>query len=123
MINRTEEPHPERLTVHRSLNMTIDPSFTPDGNLFEISGEDGMALVQEIESAILDDLIHSGPCTMDELVCRLPHFTWNQVFSVLDRLSREGKLHIKSRRRFEYVVTAVGHSPSLREAQTGAGCT
>lgn len=75
-----------------------------------------MAHVQEIESAILEDLHHSGPCTMDELVLRLPHFTWNQVFSVLDRLSREGKLHIQSKRRFEYVVSVAEHSQSLQEA-------
>lgn len=81
-----------------------------------VSGEDPMTQVHEIESAILDDLSQAGPCSMDELVRRLPHFTWNQVFSVLDRLSRDGKLHIQSKRRFEYIVSVAGHDTS-----TGVG--
>lgn len=69
-----------------------------------------------IESAILDEIRRQGPCSMDELVRRLSGFTWNQVFSVLDRLSREGKLLIQCKRRFEYEVTV---PPSFHTAEEG----
>lgn len=68
-----------------------------------------MASARDIETAILDELHEDGPCSMDELVRRLPSFTWNQVFSVLDQMSRQGDVLIRSRRRFEYEVCASTH--------------
>jgi len=64
-----------------------------------------MAPVSDLETAILDELQQEGPCKMDELLQRLPSYTWNQVFAVLDRLSRQGKLVIQCKRRFEYEVS------------------
>ena len=64
-----------------------------------------MARVVSIEEAILDELQHEGPCSMDDLVRKLPDFTWNQVFAVVDRLSRQGSLLIQCKRRFEYEVS------------------
>lgn len=65
-----------------------------------------MASARDIETAILDELQAEGPCSMDDLVRKLPSFTWNQVFSVLDHMSRQGDVLIRSRRRFEYEVSA-----------------
>jgi len=65
-----------------------------------------MQYVRDIESEILDELRLEGPCNMDDLVRRLPSYTWNQIFAVLDRMSRQGKIHIQCKRRFEYEVSA-----------------
>ncbi len=63
-----------------------------------------------IDSAILHYLKLHGSCSMDELVQRLPVYTWNQVFAAIDRLSRVGKLVLHSRGRFEYVVSPMAPS-------------
>jgi len=78
-----------------------------------------MTHVGDIEFAILEELSQEGPCTMDELVRRLSSFTWNQVFAVVDRLSRQGKLLIQSKRRFEYEVSVPQGSPSMVHAAEG----
>lgn len=42
---------------------------------------------------------------LDELLSYLPEFTWNQVFSLVDELSRQGLICIR-RRGFEYELQA-----------------
>ena len=43
-----------------------------------------------IESAIRLELTEVGTCTLEELSERLLYYSWNQVFSAADRLSRQG---------------------------------
>jgi hypothetical protein len=62
----------------------------------------------EVETAILQHLEEQGSRTIEELVHSLSHFTLNQVFFAIDRLSREGKVSLRHPTRFAYLVSAVG---------------
>ncbi|MEP6601587.1 MAG: hypothetical protein ABJB49_07210 [Nitrospirota bacterium] len=48
-----------------------------------------------LESAIRRELARVGTCTFEELNERLPYYTWNQVFSAVDRLNREGTVTLQ----------------------------
>ncbi len=63
-----------------------------------------MALGGDIGSMVLDNLREQGSCTIDELSTRLHSCTWNQVFSIVDRLSREGTLQLQHPTPFVYIV-------------------
>ncbi len=63
-----------------------------------------MALEGDIESMVLDNLREQGPCTIDELSTRLHNCTWNQVFTIVDRLSRDGRLQLQHPTPSVYVV-------------------
>lgn len=63
-----------------------------------------MTQFNQIESAILQRLARRGPCTIDELTQRLPDYSWNQVFTSLDRLSRGSFLTLRRPSTFQYVV-------------------
>ncbi len=58
---------------------------------------------RDVESAILQK-IEGGSCTLNELVQALPEYTWNQIFTAVDRLSRDGTLLLQRPTRFEYVI-------------------
>jgi hypothetical protein len=62
----------------------------------------------EVETAIVQHLETQGSSTIEALVHSLPHFTFNQVFFTIDRLSREGKVSLRHPTRFAYLVSAVG---------------
>ena len=62
----------------------------------------------EVETAILQHLEEHGSCTIEELFHSLSHFTLNQVFFSVDRLSREGKVSIRHPTRFVDLVSVVG---------------
>lgn len=48
---------------------------------------DCMLQTDSLESAIRVELTQADTCTFEELTERLPSFSWNQVFSAVDRLS------------------------------------
>lgn len=62
----------------------------------------------EVETAIVQHIETQGSCTVEALVHSLPHFTFNQIFLTIDRLSREGKVRLRHPNRFTYLVSAVG---------------
>jgi hypothetical protein len=69
----------------------------------------------EIDSALIQGLAQLGPCTFDELVRALPEYTWKQVFTAVDRLSRSGVIRLRHPTLFEYVVTLEApHTPTGR---------
>lgn len=76
-----------------------------------------MAQTAQIESKILRELRLCGPCDIEELVRRLPRYSWNQVFTTVDRLSRQAKLTLRHPTRFEYVVS-IASSPSDAECDS-----
>ena len=80
-----------------------------------------MAHIGEIELAILKDLERRGPCTLEELVQRLPGYGWNQVFAAVDRLSRKETLTLKYRVPFDYLVSVGSHDASLPGPQAQGG--
>lgn len=73
-----------------------------------------MALACSIASIILQNLKQLGPCTPEELMQRLPAYTWNQVFSAIDQLCRDGRLTLRQPSRFEYVISLSSVTTSER---------
>ena len=63
-----------------------------------------------VQSAIRTQLMQEGPCTLESLLTRLSQFSWSEIFSVVDQLSREGTLVLRRPARFGY------------EVSIGAGC-
>jgi len=58
-----------------------------------------------LESAIFDQLARVSTCTLEELAERLPYYSWSQVFSAVDRLSREGTVALQRSDSFGYLVS------------------
>ena len=58
-----------------------------------------------IESAIRSHLTREWPCTLEGLLTRLSQFSWSEIFSVVDQLSREGRLVLRRPGRFGYEVS------------------
>ena len=48
-----------------------------------------------IESAIRLEFTEVGICTLEELTERLPYYSWNHVFAVVERLSRKGTVTLQ----------------------------
>jgi hypothetical protein len=64
-----------------------------------------MCAPQDIDQAILHDLTAHGTCEVEDMVERLAGFTWNQVFSAIDRLSRDGTVALQRPARFGYEIS------------------
>lgn len=64
-----------------------------------------MASSGEVEHDILQDLERRGPCSIEEMVTHLSGYTWNQVFSAVDRLSRCAKVTLQHPSRFGYQIS------------------
>ena len=58
-----------------------------------------------IESAIRLELTEVDSCTLDELTQRLPSYSWNQVFTVVDRLSRQGIINLERSDHSGYILS------------------
>jgi hypothetical protein len=74
-----------------------------------------------IEEAIVGKLRDSGPCCLDDVVTYLPNFSWGEVFSAVDRMSRNGRLLLHQYGYSAYQVSLgsqVSHSTSRRIPQT-----
>lgn len=57
-----------------------------------------------VDSVICREITSVGSCTFDELIHRLPAYSWAQVFSAVDRLSRQGTLSVSRMGGVDYVV-------------------
>jgi len=58
----------------------------------------------EIDHRILEVIIRSANCELEEVVCQCEGLTWNQVFLTIDRLSRKGELQLRLKRPGVYTV-------------------
>jgi hypothetical protein len=65
-----------------------------------------------IESAIHRQLAQVGTCSLDELADLLPDYSWAQVFSAVDRLTREGTLILAHPAPFLYLLSLASVSSS-----------
>ena len=54
-----------------------------------------MPQTDALESAIRQELARVGTCTFQELREKLPDYSWNQVFTAMNRLTRDGTVAIK----------------------------
>mgnify|MGYP001563544857 CR=1 FL=1 len=76
-----------------------------------------MMRTQGIDQAIIRDLTAHGACQVEDMVERLAGFTWNQVFSAIDRLSRAGILALQRPVRFSYEISISSGRNLTQEAE------
>jgi hypothetical protein len=62
-----------------------------------------------LRAALVGLLTDAAPLEFDELDIRLPGCTWNQLFSMVDQMSRTGILSVSRRTRASFVVRHRGH--------------
>jgi hypothetical protein len=74
-----------------------------------------------VQSAIQLHLSREGPCTLESLLTRLSQFSWSEIFSVVDQLSREGSLVLRRPTRFGYEVSI--NSPQVMCESAPSGTT
>lgn len=70
-----------------------------------------------IDSVICREIAGVGSCTFDELLHRLPTYSWAQVFSAVDRLSRQGTLSVSRMRGAAYALLIRPALPTLESSQ------
>ncbi len=58
-----------------------------------------------VRSAIRSELAQQNPCNLDTLVDRLSQYSWSQIFTAIDQLSRNGDLVLRHPTRFGYEVS------------------
>lgn len=68
--------------------------------------ENTMPRAQQVKAAIYGLVLNVGECTFEQLVKRLGQFSWNEIFSTVDQLSREGTLTLRRPSRFGFVISA-----------------
>ena len=73
-----------------------------------------------VQSAIQLHLSREGPCTLESLLTRLSEFSWSEIFSVVDQLSREGSLVLRRPARFGYEVSIKPPQVMFESAPLGA---
>jgi hypothetical protein len=54
--------------------------------------------------AVMDVVLRSPGCDLEEIVHECPGLTWNQVFLEIDRLSREGNVILSLQQPDHYSV-------------------
>jgi hypothetical protein len=64
-----------------------------------------MLRTDTLESAIRQELARVGICTLEELNERLPYASWNQMFAVVDRLTREGTAILQRPGSSDYLLS------------------
>jgi hypothetical protein len=60
---------------------------------------------EDITALIKRELEQNGPCTLETLARKLATCSWNQVFMLIDNLSREGAITLRPYARFQYLVS------------------
>jgi hypothetical protein len=78
------------------------------------------AHVPSVDSVICHEVTSLVSCTFDELVQRLPVYSWAQVFAAVDRLSRQGTVTVRRTRCFGYVVSIGPDPPTPSLCKTGS---
>lgn len=74
-----------------------------------------MASHRDLDGRLMDIIVGSDGCTLEEIVLKCPDLTWNQVFWEVDRLSRQGQVVLKQKAAGVYTVTARIH-PAVTKA-------
>ena len=64
-----------------------------------------MAQVITAEDQVLDILHRARVCDLEEVTSQCTNLTWNQVFLVVDRLSRTGQVKLSHAKGCSYILT------------------
>ena len=67
--------------------------------------------MSEATEQIMQVIIRSPNCSLDEIVFECQSLTWNQVFSELDRLSRTGQIRLKMKAPGLYTISLPKPTP------------
>src|SRR5512146_1921666 len=67
--------------------------------------EEEMSSQNFTDHPVLEIIVRSPDSVLDEIVFECPDLTWNQVFVVIDRVSREGVLTMSPKARGQYAIT------------------
>ncbi|MCP9442518.1 MAG: hypothetical protein NNA20_07980 [Nitrospira sp.] len=71
-----------------------------------------MSIATEHTEARILTLVHArGTISLEELLSCLPEWTWSQVFTSVDALSRQGAICLR-RRNFEYELRPASPPPT-----------
>jgi hypothetical protein len=76
-----------------------------------------------VEEAVLKMLHKTGPGCLDDLVLKLPEFSWSQVFLAVDRMSRHGLLTLRRLKYSSYHVALSSRPTSSRPPLQTEGAT
>lgn len=63
-----------------------------------------MAALDFNTQRILEVIVRAPNSALDELVLECPDLTWNQLFLIIDRLSREGIINVRSKAPGIYTI-------------------
>jgi hypothetical protein len=64
-----------------------------------------MTPTYSLESAIHQQLARLGTCSLDELATLLSDYSWAQVFSAVDRLTRKGTITLQHPAPLRYLLS------------------
>jgi len=67
-----------------------------------------MDTLNESEHRIMEVIVRSPECELEEIVLECEGLTWNQVFLAIDRLSRSGDVQLRIKRPGVYAVRKRG---------------
>ncbi len=70
-----------------------------------------MATARDLHEIILELVEQKLDCDVDELVVHCPEATWNQIFLVLDNLSRKGRVSLRLQEPGRYKVALAPQRP------------
>jgi hypothetical protein len=76
------------------------------------------AYVPVVDSVICCEVTSLVSYTLDELVQRLPAYSWTQVLAAVDRLSRQGTLTLRRATSVGYVGSIRSDPPSPQSSQS-----
>ena len=68
------------------------------------------------EDQVIDMLFHVQTCDLEDVTRRCPNLTWNQVFLVVDHLSRTGQIGLVPAKGGGYTLTLL-HQQGSRPDQ------
>ena len=63
--------------------------------------------MKEAREKIMEVIIRSPGCLLEEVVLECPDLTWNQVFCELDRLSRTGEVRLTAKGPGLYAISSI----------------
>ncbi|MBK5283618.1 MAG: hypothetical protein JJE16_16225 [Nitrospiraceae bacterium] len=72
-----------------------------------------MAQQATAEDKVIEMVLQLGPCDLEDVTRRCPNLTWNQVFLVVDRLSRTGQVKLSHAKGGSYTLTLLRQQGSL----------
>lgn len=64
--------------------------------------------IDGLKAHILDRLEEEAVISLDALIQMLPQYSWNQIFSAVDQLARDGSLVLR-RHRYDYTLFSTAY--------------